>query len=110
MMIDQCSIRGGVGTGMDEARFLRIAKALADPRRLALMERIAAQSEVGCQTLLKDCPVSQATVSHHVHELTEAGLVAIRREGKFAFFRAVPEEVEAYLIELHRRLSPGAGR
>jgi ArsR family transcriptional regulator len=94
---------------MDEARFVRIAKALADPRRLALMERIAAGSEVGCQALLKDCPVSQATVSHHVHELAEAGLIAVRREGKFAFFRAVPEEVEAYLTELHRRLSPRPG-
>ena len=69
------------------------------------MERIAAEAEVGCQALMKGCPVSQATVSHHVRELAEAGLVTVRREGKHAFFRAVPEEVEAYLAELGRRLN-----
>jgi ArsR family transcriptional regulator, arsenate/arsenite/antimonite-responsive transcriptional repressor len=95
---------------MDGVRFARIAKALADPQRLALMERIAAQPEVGCQALLKACPVSQATVSHHVRELAEAGLVVVRREGKFAYFRAVPEEVESYLAELGRRLSPRSGQ
>ena len=73
------------------------------------MERIAAEPEVGCQSLLKGCPISQATVSHHVKELAEAGLVAVRREGKHAFFRAIPEEVDAYLAELHRRLSPRQG-
>jgi ArsR family transcriptional regulator len=95
---------------MDEVRFARIAKALADPQRLSLMQRIAAVPELGCQALLKDCPVSQATVSHHVHELAEVGLVAVRREGKFAHFRAIPGEIDAYLDELRRRLSPQPGQ
>jgi ArsR family transcriptional regulator len=95
---------------MTDDQFARAAKALADPKRLSIMERIAAQEEVGCQSLLKGCPISQATVSHHVRELAEAGLVAIRREGKFAYFRAVPEAVDAYLAELRRRLAPRSDR
>ncbi len=74
------------------------------------MERIAAEPEVGCRDLLKDCPVTQATVSHHIRELADAGLIAVRREGKFAYFRAIPEEVEAYLAELRRRLAPSTDR
>jgi ArsR family transcriptional regulator len=106
MAIEMDPSRDGVASSMDEVRFARIAKALADPQRLALMVRIAAESEVGCQALLKDCTVSQATVSHHVRELVEAGLVTVRREGKYAFFRSIPDEVDAYLSELRRRLSP----
>ena len=95
---------------MDDVRFAKVARALADPQRLALMGRIAAEAEVGCQSLRKTCPISQATVSHHIRELAEAGLVEVRREGKFAFFRAVPEVVDAYLAELRRRLAPPSGR
>jgi ArsR family transcriptional regulator len=109
MVIDLESIRGGSYPAMDGVQFARIAKALADPRRLALMERIAAEPEVGCRLLMIGCPISQATVSHHIRELAEAGLVTVRREGKHAFFKAVPEEVDAYLAELHRRLSPRPG-
>ena len=109
MAIDPDSTRGGPGPTMDGVRFARMARALAEPQRMALMERIAAEAEVGCRALLEGCPVSQATVSHHVRELVEAGLVAVRREGKYAFFRAVPEAVDAYLAELGRRISPRSG-
>jgi len=89
----------------DADRFALVSKALADPRRFALLERIAAQPEVGCRELLQGCPLTQATVSHHLKGLMGAGLVAVRREGKHAFFRAIPGGLDDYLDELRRRLS-----
>jgi ArsR family transcriptional regulator, arsenate/arsenite/antimonite-responsive transcriptional repressor len=95
--------------GMSAEQFQRVAKALADPRRFGILERIAAAGpELACQRLCDCFPVSQATVSHHLKELTGAGLVESRREGQYVFYRARPEVLRAYLAELQRRVPLGA--
>ena len=40
--------------------------------------------------------VTPATVSHHLKILSEAGLIACRREGQFVYSHAVPETLSAY--------------
>ena len=85
-------------------QFDRIAKALADPRRFALVEALAAGGEE-CpnQRLCQDFPVSKATVSHHLKELTQAGLVESEKEGQFVHYRARRDVIKAYTEELMRR-------
>jgi DNA-binding transcriptional ArsR family regulator len=85
-------------------QFERIAKALADPRRFALFEAIAAGGD-DCpnQRLCQDFPVSKATVSHHIKELTQAGLVESEKEGQFVTYRARRDVLKAYTTELMRR-------
>ena len=58
---------------MTDEQSARVAKALTDPKRLAIMERIAADEEIGCQSLLKSCLISQATVSHHIRSWRRRG-------------------------------------
>ena len=53
-------------------QFELIAKALADPRRMALLETIAAERACPCQRLRDQFPVSKATISHHIKELVRA--------------------------------------
>jgi ArsR family transcriptional regulator len=86
------------------ADFLRVAKALADPQRQELLEKIARAGEVSCSALTGMCPVSQATVSHHLKELVNAGLVERRKEGQYGYYRFVPQRLSAYTEELSRRL------
>ena len=93
---------------MDAVQFTRVAKALADPRRFALLEMIAAEDEVACKRMVEALPVSQATISHHLKELATAGLIEARREGQCGHYRARPETVAAYVAELERRLRVGA--
>ena len=66
---------------IDDERFARIAKALADPRRFQILEEIANCREVGCQRLCEQFPVAQPTMSHHLKELARAGLIEPWREG-----------------------------
>jgi ArsR family transcriptional regulator len=71
---------------LTRARRAVILKALADPRRFELLERIAkAKCPLGCTEALAVLPISAATLSHHIKELEAAGLIHIRREGKFHY-------------------------
>ena len=89
---------------MDAEQFQRIAKALADPRRVEILEHIAKQAEVGCRRLCGCFPVRQATISHHLKELASAGLVESRRDGQFVYYRTRPAVLQGYMDELRQRM------
>jgi ArsR family transcriptional regulator len=90
---------------MDAAQFQKIAKALADPRRFEILEVIAsAGDELCCGSVVECFPVAQATVSHHLKELTGAGLVETRADGQFKYLRARPDVLSEYVRELQRRI------
>jgi ArsR family transcriptional regulator len=96
---------------MDAAQFQRVAKALADPRRFEILETIAASGgEMCCGSVVECFPVAQATVSHHLKELTHAGLIETRTEGQFKYLRARPEVLTEYINELSRRLGLQRGQ
>lgn len=89
---------------MEATQFHRIAKALADPRRFEVYERIAQAGDEMCCGAITDCfPVSQATISHHLKELADAGLIEPRAAGQFKLFRARPHVLAEYIEELRRR-------
>lgn len=52
-----------------------VARALAHPGRLQLLEAIAARRSCVCGELVEMMPLAQSTVSQHLKELKEAGLV-----------------------------------
>ena len=93
---------------IDHERFARIAKALADPRRFQILEKIANCREVGCQRLCEQFPGAQPTMSHHLKELAQAGLIEPWREGQFAFYRFRDDVLQEYLHALEDRLGMDA--
>ena len=66
-----------------------ILKALADPVRLRLISFIAATEtgEACACDLTEPTGRSQATVSHHLSQLTQAGILEREQRGKWAWFR-----------------------
>ncbi|MBM3508203.1 MAG: helix-turn-helix transcriptional regulator [Alphaproteobacteria bacterium] len=88
--------------------FHAIAKALADPQRFEILEMVAAEVEMSCGDIAAGCPVSQATVSHHLKVLQDVGLLRVRRQGQRRNISADHEVLESYLRELSRRTSVGA--
>jgi ArsR family transcriptional regulator len=90
---------------VDAEQFQRIAKALADQRRVEILEHIAKRGEVGCRRLCGCFPVRQATISHHLKELAGAGLVESRRDGQFVYYRTRPAVIDGYVDELRRRMA-----
>ena len=80
-------------------RAAAVARALADPKRLCVLERLALgeqsvselSREVGCQV---------PNMSQHLAVLRSAGIVATRREGSTVFYRLADQQV----LEIYRLL------
>ena len=78
----------------DEADVLAARfKALADPARVAILNRLASADEVCVCNFVDALDIAQPTVSHHLKVLRDAGLVESTRRGTWAFYRLVPEAV-----------------
>jgi ArsR family transcriptional regulator, arsenate/arsenite/antimonite-responsive transcriptional repressor len=69
-------------------------KALGDLTRLAIVNQLAGQDEC-CVCALDGLGLSQPTISHHLKILRDAGLVESTRRGTWAYYRLVPDAVEA---------------
>jgi len=88
---------------VDNQQFALISKALADPKRFEMLQRIAAAEDAPTCTCVRDwLGLAPATVSHHLKELEAAGLVSVEREGKFARIRLRREVLQAYVKMLSR--------
>ncbi len=93
-----------------ESAAVRVSRALADPTRFRLLREIAAHPEISCRELVARFTVAQATVSHHLKVLSEAGLVAARREGPFHWYRPVFEAFAAHAATVAHLVPRPAGK
>lgn len=100
-------VTGGVLAVEDAQRLSRMFKALGDPTRVRLLSMISAQSggEACVCDLTEPVGLSQPTVSHHMKQLVDAGLVTREQRGKWAYYAIVPE----VLSVLSNALKPQTG-
>ena len=75
-------------------------KALADPTRVGIVNRLSAAPEVCVCDLTDAFELSQPTISHHLRVLRDAGLVAMEKRGTWSYYRLLPETVEPLRIAL----------
>ena len=93
--------KGSNGTlTLPDAQFRAIGRALADPHRFAILQQVATAEDMPCSRLEEHSVLSPATVSHHMKELSEAGLVEIRRAGREAYLSLQRPVLDAYLDRL----------
>lgn len=69
-------------------------RALGDPTRRALFERLSRGGELTVHALTQGAGVSQPAVSKHLAVLKSAGLVRDRREGRETHYAARPEALK----------------
>ncbi len=75
----------------EAATISAVMRALADPTRRAVFERVASSQEITVVELTRGSGVTQGAISQHLKSLKQAGLVAERPVGRNVYYRAQPE-------------------
>lgn len=78
----------------EAAAITTVMRALADPTRRAVFERVVGCDEITVAELTRGSGVTQGAISQHLKSLKQAGLVAERPEGRNVFYRAQPGGLE----------------
>jgi len=87
---------------LTDKQFYLVSRALADRRRLEILEKLGSKETCACGDIRACIPVSAATLSHHMKELEGAGLVESERCGKFVNYTLRRDVLGAYLERLAR--------
>jgi ArsR family transcriptional regulator len=84
-------VTGGELESAQAEQIARVFKALGDPTRVRLLSIIAASDtgEMCICDLTEPVGLAQPTVSHHMKQLVDAGLVGREQRGKWAYFRVI---------------------
>lgn len=96
-LVECCTPLAGATLSEGEATELeRLFKALADRNRLRILNcLLQAGGEPVCVCEFQPTlGISQPTVSHHLKQLVEAGLLEREKRGTFAYYRLVPGALE----------------
>lgn len=72
-----------------------ICKSLSDANRLQIVQMLGAGEECACK-LLEAFDISQPTLSYHMKNLTECGLVDVRRDGKWSYYALNCDALSAF--------------
>ncbi|AWB46505.1 transcriptional regulator [Paenibacillus sp. CAA11] len=87
----------------DIQQAVKIYKALGEPTRLKIALLLQEESDQCCSVLgdkLKSVAIS--TLSHHLKQMAESGLLTSRKEGTFIYYsldREVAEKYAPYLLK-----------
>ena len=82
----------------DRQRYAAVGKALADPKRLCVLESLAS-GELSVSDLSTTVGCQVPNMSQHLSVLRSAGLVTSRREGSTVLYRlSDPRVLEAYRL------------
>ncbi len=85
-------------TDADRQRFAAVGRALADPKRLCVLEALAS-GERSVSELSREAGCQVPNMSQHLAVLRGAGLVATRREGSTIYYSlADPRVLETYQL------------
>jgi ArsR family transcriptional regulator, arsenate/arsenite/antimonite-responsive transcriptional repressor len=96
-----CAPSVGLNPSLEPERIATVGKALAEPLRVQILDALRRSDQAVCQCeLIALFDIKQSLLSHHMRKLTEAGLVAVERRHRWAYY-SIPadafQELTAWL-------------
>jgi predicted transcriptional regulator len=91
-----------------ELRAAELAKALGHPARISILQYLATRNECVCGDIVDELPLSQSTVSQHLKELKNVGLIRGRVTGVnscYCIDRQVWKEAQDIFAGVFQKLS-----
>ena len=92
---------------LDADRAVTLFHALSDATRIAILRMLRGGELCVCE-LQDELEAAQSRLSFHLRVLRDAGLVADRREGRWSYYRIVPDAL-AEVHDLAVNLQPARG-
>jgi len=77
----------------------KILKALADPKRLRIVDMLSCGELCACK-ILEEFHITQPTLSHDMKVLIAAGIVNARPEGKWIYYSLNAENLQTFYEQL----------
>jgi ArsR family transcriptional regulator len=94
----EVSVGPSLTTEGERQRYAAISRALADPKRLCVLELLSS-GERSVSDLSREASCQVPNMSQHLAVLRSTGLVAWRREGSTVFYRLADQRIlEAYRL------------
>jgi ArsR family transcriptional regulator, arsenate/arsenite/antimonite-responsive transcriptional repressor len=90
-----CPAGAGLDATLDAARIARIAGALGEPVRVNILDVLRRSPVDVCQCeLVPLFEMPQSTLAHHLKKLVDAGLVAVERRHRWAYYSVPPDALQ----------------
>lgn len=97
-----CAPSAGLDPSLDDERIASVAKALAEPLRVQIVDVLRRSEHEVCQCeLIPLFGITQPLLSHHIRKLVDAGLVNVERRHKWAYYTVNPDalkELAAWVV------------
>jgi ArsR family transcriptional regulator, arsenate/arsenite/antimonite-responsive transcriptional repressor len=90
-----CCAPVGRNADLDADRIAAVARALAEPLRVRILDALRRSEQDVCQCeLVALFGIGQSLLSHHMRKLTDAGLVTVERRHRWAYYAAAPDTLQ----------------
>ena len=83
-----------------EYNTVEILKAISDPIRLSIVQKLFTKDELCACDILDDYKITQPTLSFHMKKLTQSGLVSSRKDGTWVKYKINSEAYQKLVNEL----------
>lgn len=97
-----CAPAAGRNPALAPERIAAVAKALSEPVRVEILDVVRRSAEPVCQCeLVALFDMKQSLVAHHIRKLVDAGLLAVERRHRWAFYSPAEEPLEELISWLN---------
>src|SRR5689334_3862316 len=95
-MATAARLQGEVSAAATAEELAAVGAALAAPTRVRMLRLMQANEEVACAALEVTFALTKSTISYHVRVLRHAGLIRVRKTGKFYHYALMRDEIERH--------------
>lgn len=91
----------------DQIEIARLFKALGHPARIAIVENLLIHKNLNCTELKSYIQLSQSTISNHLKELQEVGILSLRYDKNCAYYelnKKVLLQISNYLEQIYKQI------
>jgi len=90
--------------GKKKQQLALFGRAIAHPARVAILKILAREEQCNCANLVDRLPLSQSTVSQHLKELKDCGLITGATRGTSSIYALNQTSIRAFEKELKKLL------